>query len=333
MKVTFFYRKPYNFHFSIELLFNRISSVLKKKIAVEKIVLPYHSEGLIPRIKNGLYAYKYQTDINHITGDIHFISPFFKKKKTINTYHDFTFLQNSKGIVQFILWFFWVYIPVKRSAHITVFSEFTKTELLKYVRFNDNNITVIPNVISSKYIHNPKIFNNKRPTILHIGTTPNKNIEVLIEAIKSIPCRLVVIGKLSSELKERLNVYKITYHNYFNISDNEMVAHYKACDMLSFCSLNEGFGLPILEAQATGRPVITSNISSMPEVAGKGAILVNPYKPQEIKEAILKILSNTLLQEELINKGLQNVKKYHISQVVKQYLNVYKMIYNRNNKF
>ncbi|MCB0583153.1 MAG: glycosyltransferase, partial [Phaeodactylibacter sp.] len=88
----------------------------------------------------------------------------------------------------------------------------------------------------------------------------------------------------------------------------------------------EGFGMPILEAQATGRPVITSNICSMPEVAGRGAALVNPYDPAAKRAAIEQIIRNAGYREELIQEGRENVKRFNLEKIAGQYLELYREI-------
>ena len=90
----------------------------------------------------------------------------------------------------------------------------------------------------------------------------------------------------------------------------------------------EGFGLPILEAQATGRPVITSNEASMPEVAGDAAILVNPYEVVEIKEAVEKIISDKKLREDLIKKGIENIKRFTPEKIAENYASLYRKTFN-----
>ena len=103
---------------------------------------------------------------------------------------------------------------------------------------------------------------------------------------------------------------------------------YHQCNMLSFISTHEGFGMPIIEAQATGRPVVTSNLSSMPEVAGKGALLVNPYDINDIKLKILSIMKNDSLRDNLIELGFENVKRFKKEVIAEQYLNLYHEILN-----
>ncbi|MCT4587347.1 MAG: glycosyltransferase family 4 protein [Carboxylicivirga sp.] len=327
MIITFFHRLPAHFHFSIEKLFDAIQPGLSSAVSWRNYSLAYPSIGLFPRLKSALKAKQQQGDINHITGDIHFITPFLSKKRTINTYHDFTFLKNSKGLKRFLLWLFWVYIPVKRSKYLTVISEVTKQELIQYSGCKADKITVIPNIISQDFKAMPKVFNSKCPTILHIGTTPNKNLERLIKALEGLQCRLHIIGKLNESLMLLLQQCNTNYTNEFQIPEEALRQAYVNCDSLSFCSLNEGFGLPILEAQATGRPVVTSKLSSMPEVAGDAACLVNPYDVNAIREGIVKVINDKAYRQKLIDKGFENIKRFNAKVVAAQYEALYQKIY------
>lgn len=326
MHVTYFHRLPQDFHFSIEKLFNTIRESLPHGINWTIQVCPHSSTGLFNRIKNIRFANKYKGKLNHITGDVHYITLGLPKNRTINTYHDFTFLKTNNLLKRALLKFFWVQLPVKRSAVITVISNATKEELIKLTNCNEEKIRVIPNIISSTYQYSPKDFKTDIPVILHIGTTPNKNIPRLIEALHGINCHLVIVGKLSTTLIQNLKKYQINYSNHYQISENELIYMYKQCDLLSFCSLNEGFGMPILEAQATGRPVVTSNISSMPEVAGGAACLVNPFDVESIRSGIIKITNDSTYREELIKKGLENVKRFNAKEVASMYEAIYREI-------
>jgi glycosyltransferase involved in cell wall biosynthesis len=96
--------------------------------------------------------------------------------------------------------------------------------------------------------------------------------------------------------------------------------------MVVFASLYEGFGLPILEAQAMGRPVITSNFGAMREAAGDGALLVDPYSVEEIRDAILRIKREPALREDLIAKGLRNAAKYRADAVAERYAGIYRRL-------
>ena len=101
---------------------------------------------------------------------------------------------------------------------------------------------------------------------------------------------------------------------------------YKRCDMLCFPSFYEGFGLPIIEAQAIGRPVITSNFGAMKEVAGDGALLVCPDNIDEIQQAIEQIIIDEELRKKLVEKGLNNVERYKAENVVERYVEVYRCL-------
>ncbi|ASB50971.1 glycosyltransferase family 4 protein [Alkalitalea saponilacus] len=328
MQITYFQRKPYDFHYSIEKLFDTIRTYLPEEIRFSVVTCPYHSLGITTRIKNILFAYRNKGEINHITGDIHYLSLSLPVTNTINTFHDFTFLRTSNKLKYAFLKLFWVTIPVKRSSIVTVISETTKRELIQLTGCAEEKIKVIPNIIPSHFVPVPKQFNSHKPIILHIGTTPNKNTERLFEAIKNIHCQLLIVGKLSKEHQDLLQKYDIDYTNYFKISEEQLTSLYQQCDILSFCSLNEGFGMPILEAQATGRPVVTSNISSMPEVAGEGACYVNPFDVNDIRKGILSVINDDTYRETLITNGLKNTKRFQPKEVAAQYVAIYEEISN-----
>lgn len=114
------------------------------------------------------------------------------------------------------------------------------------------------------------------------------------------------------------------------IDKTEMIALYKNAYILAMPSLYEGFGLPILEAQSYGVPVITSDNSSMPEVAGEGAIITNSYSVESIKSALEQILSNRRLRQKLSEKALINVQKYRWDKTAELTLKAFKEAANLN---
>ena len=162
--------------------------------------------------------------------------------------------------------------------------------------------------------------------ILQIGTAPNKNIPNLIAAIKGIPCVLQIVGKKVEEYEHLLKQNNIQYTYEWDLSNEEMIKKYEQADIMTLVSTYEGFGMPILEAQAIGRPVITSNILSMPEVAGNGACLVNPTDIQEIRKGILKIIQDDAYRAELINAGVENCKRFDPDIIADQYMKLYETI-------
>ncbi len=320
--LTYFFRKPSDKFHSIEELFNNFQSELPENCNFKNVYLPYHT-GLIGRLKNIFFAKKHKNQINHITGDINYIALGLPKKNTILTIHDIGSALQGNKLKKFIISLFWFKIPLKRVAKVTVISEFSKNEVLKTFKINKDKIKIIPNCVSSKFTFTKKKFNTEKPQILLIGTKENKNLLRSFEAVKNIPCKLLIIGKLSDIQKNKLSELNINFENYFNLNFDEIIQKYQQADLLLFPSTYEGFGVPILEAQASGLPVITSNLQPMNKVSGEGALLINPYKINEIKSAIEKIISDQYLRNSLIINGLKNSKKYSSKAIAQMYFNLY----------
>lgn len=323
MKVTFYHRRAVDGAFSIERVFEDIRNALPSKISFRVATSRYESRGFWRRLYNCIEAIFRQGDISHITGDIHYLAIFLRKRRTILTIHDCGSLRRLKGIRKRILYLFWYWLPVKRSAVITAISESTKREILNFLKCDPNKIRVIPDCVSPDFKRNPYVFNDEKPTILQIGTSPNKNLERVAEALKGIPCRLMIVGELSLTQKQILTECNIEYSSKANISDEELIEMYQQSDLVVFVSTYEGFGLPIIEAQAIGRPVVTSNIYSMPEVAGDGACLVNPFDVNSIRSGILRVIKNPDYRERLIACGLENVKRFTSTAIATQYVKIY----------
>ncbi len=326
MKLYYFFRHSSPKFHSIEEQFFAIQKELPKEVEYKNIFAKYHSKGFFKRIFIAIQSAFNQADVNHITGDIHFVALFLKKKKTILTVHDIGSVLKGGGIKTKVLRFFWFVMPFARVRYITVISEFTKTEILKEFKISPDKIIVIPDCVSSEIKFSEKEFNTEKPNILQIGTKPNKNLPNLIKALEGISCKLTIIGKLTDEQKQLLIRYKIDYENRFNIDYFEIVEAYKNADIVTFISTYEGFGVPILEAQATGRVVITSNLSPMTEVSGEGAIFVNPSNVSEINSTIKKIILDEALRNTIIVKGKENVSHYSAKSIANQYYELYKKI-------
>lgn len=332
IEIAFYHRKPAKGNYSLEGFFNTLRNNLNGLTNNKIIESRFESKGILKRIYNIIEAYFKQGDINHITGDIHFVSYFLRKQKTILTILDCVVVYNASGLKRYLLKLFWYTIPEKRVEVITVISESTKKELLKIIDCDKDKIKVIPISISENFKRFEKEFNKNKPVILQVGTAKNKNLGNLIYSIKDVTCKLEIVGKISEEVKILLEQNKIDYSNSEKLSENEILRKYKECDIVSFISTYEGFGMPILEANATGRPVITSNILSMPEVAGNAACLVSPYDIEEIKNGILKIINDDKYREELVLNGYENIKKYNQKEIAMQYFNLYNIIHNKNRK-
>lgn len=324
--ITFFHRKPRPGNFSIETLFKELRHEISKNYECKYHEAKYYSNGLIKRFLITIDFAFNQGDINHMTGDINFANLFFKKDKTISTILDINRLKEISSIKKMIYFYFWIKIPIIKSKYVVTISHTAKREILKYTNCNPDKIKVIYVQSKSIFKKSEKAFNEIKPVILQVGTKQNKNLIRLIEAIKDINCELHIVGILTKSQLEALKDNKIDYRNFVNLSEVEIYERYVACDILAFVSIREGFGMPIVEANSVGRPVLTSNVSSMPEVASDAAILVDPYNINDIKKGFHKIINNENFRNELIKKGFINSKRFKIDKIVSQYVQLYKTL-------
>jgi glycosyltransferase involved in cell wall biosynthesis len=312
--------------YSIELLFDNIAARLASNplFQVKKLEMPTENNF----IRNIIYTFRSMGGIHHVTGDIHYIALILGRGKTVLTIHDCVFLTrySKHDFKYWFIKFFWYQLPIWSSKVVTVISDKTKRELIRLTGVNEKKIRVIPNFYDPRFQYSPKPFNSKLPRILQIGTKSNKNINKLVQALKFIPCELHAVGVLEQDTLQLLKENRINYVAYDNISFDDLYRLYVECDMVTFISTYEGFGLPILEACAVGRPLVTSCISPMNEIAEDAAVRVNPYNIFDIRRGILKIIEDDSFRNQLIEKGQELIKKYHIDQVQKMYDELYKSL-------
>jgi len=212
---------------------------------------------------------------------------------------------------------------IKRANKIIVPSKSTKNDLVKYYHVDPNKIFVVYHGVgnpSSKL----QLTNNKSPYnkyLLYLGRgDKRKNIRGLIRAFKflkknyQIPHKLILVGPNIGYKIDKSLQKDIVCTGY--VTDDKKWELLKNADIFIFPSFYEGFGIPPLEAQKIGTPVVCSSTSSMPEVVWNpkykepSAILVNPYKPRDIAEGIYKIIKNPNLSDELIKRGYENVQRF-----------------------
>lgn len=326
MKVLLVYRNP-SMGFSIGKVFKPIESELKKYCNVISLELPNRNYSISSLIKNILavrrFLHNNNFDIIHITGTEYYLIPFIPFKKVIVTVHDLGFFTNHDLSFHTLWkWFLWI-LPLRFAERVTFISEKSKEEAEKNITFKNTQTRVINNPIGVEYNYYHKFSDYKRPVVLHIGTKPNKNLNNTIIALKDIKCHLRIIGILDSNTIALLYLYKIDYSVASDLTDEAIIKEYQNCDIVNFPSLYEGFGMPIIEGQAIGRLVITSNLSPMKEIAGDGAVLVNPFDPESIRRGYNDGMLNSL---RYIKAGLTNVKRFSIEQITTDYFKLYKEI-------
>lgn len=327
LKVSHYQRKQTSAMYSLERLFADVRAAMPTDINIVKHESTFMSKGLWRRAYNIVEAYFRQSDINHVTGDVHFLTYLIKRQCTVLTILDCVGIVHLTGIRKELLRLFWYTLPVRFATAITVISNSTKQELLKLINCDPNKIQVIHCCVSVDFRYAQRDFNTECPRILQIGTGKhNKNIARVAEALAGIRCRWVVIGPLSAEQLAVIEKHDLNYENHFGLSNEALLEQYKQCDMLVFASTYEGFGLPIVEANAVGRPVVTSTIYSMPEVAGEAACLVDPYSVKSIRNGILKVISDADYREDLVKAGFINVERFRPSVIAEQYAQLYRNI-------
>lgn len=252
----------------------------------------------------------------------------------VTTVHDLVFKKYSQTVDPLIL-----STQTRRLAkvvasgtHIIADSKSTKNDLMEIYHLKSDQIDVVYPGINSIYSpqKNTEIervktkYNLPDRFILSVGTQePRKNLARLVEASHLLDIPLVLTGKVG--WGDKLTTPGVISTGY--IPDSDLPALYSGAAVFAYPSLYEGFGFPILEAMACGTPVVTSNVSSLPEIAGKAAVLVDPTDVQSIANGISQALTSST---KLIELGLSQAKQFTWENTAKQTMEVYEKTASRN---
>ncbi|WP_242118887.1 glycosyltransferase family 4 protein [Aestuariivivens sediminicola] len=314
---------------------------------------PYWEQIKLPKM-----AKQYNCDILHCTGNT---APIRTKIPLVTTLHDIIFMEDSvmQQLRNGASWYQKVGNlyrriilngVVKNSQRLITVSDFEKENIVDAFKEKSiGHIQTIHNGVSTHFMNSADLvalnhakikYNLPDNYMLHLANKdPRKNTKNVIKAFEGflrttrIPYKLVMLGYTKEDLVNTLKeiqsmelMNKVILPGY--VPDRDLPAIYSLSQLFLFPSLREGFGIPIIEAMACGVPVITSNTSSMPEIAGDAACLVDPNHTESILQGIIKIETDTDYKEELIKKGLERCQLFSWRQMALQILDVYNNLYN-----
>lgn len=292
------------------------------------IVLPFPSNNVFFILLNLLFLQKYKSGIFHITGHVHYAAIALPKGATVLTIHDLVFLTSYKGLRKKVMKFLFLDLPVRRVGLITTVSEKTKLEILEHTNCDPHKIIVIENPLDPSLLLCKNVFNTSKPVLLFLGTKQNKNLENTIPALYELNVKLRIIGELTVGQENLLRKFSIDYDAVKNLGDEALRQEYYACDGVLFPSLYEGFGMPVIEAFASGKPVITSSISPMVDVAKDAAFYVDPDSIISIRAGIKQMLFNEHMREQNVIKGLALAENYKVSKILQAYQSIWSTMDN-----
>lgn len=294
---------------------------------------------------------KYGCDVLHCTSNT---APMFGKTPLVVILHDIIYLESVSILKKAGTWYQkfgnmyrrWV-VPhvVKRSKKVVTVSNYEKERIAKFFGFGKEKLTAIYNgvgehfkkVTDEAYLKSIKEkYNLPDDFFFFLGNTdPKKNTKGVLQAFadfntqSSKTYKLVMLDYDKAELKRLLDEigHPEQFENIFltgYVPNIEMPAIINQCKLFLYPSLRESFGIPILEGMACGVPVITSNTSSMPEVAGDAACIVDPHKPEEITQAMQRILIDDDYRNELCKKGMERASHFSWKRMAEENLKLYK---------
>jgi glycosyltransferase involved in cell wall biosynthesis len=272
--------------------------------------------------------------------------PRFSSVRTVFTLHDLIFLFHPETHKPMNRWFLTLMMPrfLRAADAVIAVSECTKRDAIRFYRIPEEKITVIYEGVNPRFRPaSPEAIAAVRARyglperfILYVGTIePRKNLTTLLEAfhhlLATYDLRLVIVGKkgwLYERFFRRLRELGLENRVLFTgyVPDEDLPAIYSAADLFVFPSLYEGFGLPVLEAMACGTPVICSNTSSLPEVAGDAALLVDPTDARALTGAMEQVLTNERLWATLRAKGMERARGFTWEKAAYRTWEVYQQV-------
>ena len=281
------------------------------------------------------------TSLYHATDFV--LPPVRSHTKTIVTVHDLSFAKVPEAAPAKLKRFLDRVVPdsIRRATHVIADSESTKNDIIEIYGTDVHKLSVVLSGVESRFKPTPLSANTRqrysipdKPYLFSVGTVqPRKNYSRVIKALHSLGNKyediIFVIaggkGWLQDEMYATIQQTEMQHRVYLIgfADDEDLPALYSNATITVVPSLYEGFGFPVLESMACGTPVITSNLSSLPEVAGNAAILVDPYSVSEIATAIETLLTSSEQRKMLVQRGLEQASLFTWQRSAAQLLQVY----------
>ncbi|MDP7239904.1 MAG: glycosyltransferase family 1 protein [Dehalococcoidia bacterium] len=304
----------------------------------------------ISRYRSGLRALRLVRKLVAQHGAIHFSNQHFGRYALITrcpyivTVHDLVRLcfpfsrENPKEAIRLKF----DTLGIKRASHIVAVSHNTKRDMVTRLGIPEHRITVIHNGVNHGVFKPGSSRPFPFPYLLYVGSErPRKNLSRLLSAFAQLKrggdfpdLKLIKVGKPGRSVKFRRNTLRTIEELGLgdevllveDIGDEELATYYSSASALVYPSLYEGFGLPVVEAMACHCPVVTSNVSSLLEVAGDASILVDPQDVDGLHLAMARLLTDAELREQLVAKGREHARKFSWYETAMATLDVYKRV-------
>ncbi|MCJ7737489.1 MAG: glycosyltransferase family 4 protein [Anaerolineae bacterium] len=269
------------------------------------------------------------------------LPPTLPQTRTLLTVHDLSFVHYPDHFVPRLVEYLSRVVPrsVRRADHILADSESTRRDLIHQLDVPPDRVTVIYCGVDKRFEPTTEAGKDRailqrydlleRPYVLAVGTLqPRKNHVRLIQAFAALDsdAELVIAGGrgwLYEGILKEADKHPDCVRVLGFVDDSHLPALYRGARVFTFPSLYEGFGIPVLEAMACGTPVVCSNASSLPEVAGDATLLVNPLDVSELTLALARALEDNDLRQAMIRKGIQQSRRFTWVSAARQLLSVF----------
>jgi glycosyltransferase involved in cell wall biosynthesis len=318
-------RREWPGYYSVERVFERVVPYLAGQYAVRIVRVPCQSSGLLACARNLAFTARQRADVIHVTGDIQYCALAVRRRKCVLTVLDLASLGRLAGLRKRLFALLWYALPVRWAGQLTAISVATKDELERGFPAAQGKTEVVAVGIDEAFGLNHRMHQPATGPlrVLQVGTAPNKNLERVARAAAGLPVRLRIIGTLSDEQRSLLRSLDLEWTSAAGLSADEVVAEYRDSDILVFASTYEGFGMPVVEAQAIGLPVITSGIAPMTEVAGDGALFVDPCDVASIRAGLEQLAASPGLARQLSEAGRRNAARFDAGAIAGRYAEIY----------